>query len=71
MIDLETRDRHDSFGNCEDLLSLEAKQKLDNGEYYRASGDCKCSCGISYYKHPPVMGALWLRELCNGDFVKL
>lgn len=50
------------------------------GEFYRAGGDCLCDkCGKKFYDHEPYMPSAktttgnyaWLRELCNGDLVKL
>lgn len=46
-------------------------------EFYRASGDCLCPvCQKPYRKHPwhPCTGydgEPFLRQLCNGDVVKL
>ena len=72
MLDPDIRDKHDEWGNCEELLSVDDKKILDNGTWYRSSGDCVCKdCNKKYYDHPLVLGALWLSKLCNGNLVKL
>ncbi|MGJ4945039.1 hypothetical protein ACQR1W_31050 [Bradyrhizobium sp. HKCCYLS1011] len=47
--------------------------RLEEGDFYRASGGCICeTCGKLYYDHP-YFAEEWafLTILCNGDFVKL
>lgn len=63
--------QHDGNGNADHLLSDDDRVKLDECQWYRAGGDCVCECGKVYYDHPPVLGALWLQRLCNGDLVHL
>jgi hypothetical protein len=63
---------HDDMGNCDDFLAPEDEAVLDAGTWFRASGDCECAvCAQSYWKHPQVLGALWLHRLCDGELVKL
>jgi len=46
-------------------------KRVDEGDWYRASGDCVCeACGFPYYDHQPVTGFRWLLKLCNGDLIK-
>jgi len=71
-IPLELRNRHNEWGNCPELLAPEDKAKLDTGEWRRAAGSCMCpDCGRPYYDHPPVLGALYMTRLCNGNLIKL
>ena len=47
------------------------EKRVDEGDWYRASGDCICDvCGFPYYDHQPVTGFRWLLKLCNGDLIK-
>ena len=64
--------KHDEFGNCTELRKPEHHAKIEACDTYRAGGDMVCDkCGKIYYDHPYVLGALWLKELCNGDLVHL
>lgn len=54
----------------EDIMSI-IKERIGNGDWYRAAGDCICSCGKHYSRHQNVEGAEWLTILCNGHLVKL
>lgn len=62
---------------AEEELTEEESERLRAS--YRASGDVICeTCGQKYYQHPPYIpsgktnqGVPWLRELCNGNLVKL
>lgn len=64
--------QHDHFGNADHLLSEGDRAILDECLWYRAGGDVICEdCQKPYYDHPPVIGALWLQRLCNGDLVHL
>jgi len=64
--------RHDDMGNCVELRSPEHNTAIESGDIYRVSGACICVvCGKDYYSHQPVLGALWLTRLCNGQLVKL
>jgi len=72
MIPWELRHQHDEWGNNSDLLSKEDKEILETGEWIRASGDVICeTCGEKYWRHPQVIGALWLIRICDGLLVKL
>jgi len=72
MIPFDLRMRHDAYGNAADLLSAEDASRLKDGRWRRASGDVICeSCGMLYYDHPLVIGALWLHRICDGDLVHL
>lgn len=72
MIPFDLRVQHDNLGNADHLLADEDRQKIEDGTWYRASGDCVCdACGKTYYDHPPVIGALSLTRLCDGDLVHL
>lgn len=61
-----------------DQLTEEQELRIEN--FYRAGGECICEkCGEEYYSHPHYEPSAlttqerypWLRELCNGDLVKL
>lgn len=68
-ITLEERHLHDDLGNCDRLLDPRHKALIEAGQYRRAGGDTVCSvCGVTYYSHPTVVGALWLKAGC-GDFL--
>lgn len=47
------------------------KKKVDEGDWYRAAGDCLCPCGKEYSRHKNIPGFEWLTILCNGHLVKL
>lgn len=71
-ITLEQRQRHDAHGNAPELLSEKDAEKIEEGNYSRASGLCTCSkCGTLFADHFPVIGALWLTRLCDGRLVHL
>lgn len=71
-VSLEVLRLHDDFGNCPDLLAPEDEVRLEAGTWFRASGNCICAdCALPYWKHPQVLGALWLHRVCDGDLVKL
>lgn len=55
------------------IATQEQIDKMDNGEMYRASGDCICEkCGKLYYDHDYFAEPYeFLNILCNGDLVKL
>jgi hypothetical protein len=64
--------QHDDLGNCPALLDPRHKALLDNGKMKRVGGGAECPiCGKLYLKHPSVVGALWLREGCDGFLLKL
>lgn len=72
MIPYDLRQQHDEWGNAEHLLSPLDAGKLRDNDWRRVSGDCVCGvCGKLYYDHPPVLGALWLNRICDGNLVKL
>lgn len=72
MIAYDLRQRHDEWGNAPDLLAPEDRNAIDLGVWYRAGLETLCeTCGRPYWKHPEVIGALWLRRLCNNTLVKL
>lgn len=63
---------YDSFGNAPHLLNEHDRGVIEEGAYFRASGDMACSvCGQPYRLHPPVQGALWLTRGCerNGQLL--
>lgn len=71
-ISYEQYKEHDDSGNAPHLLSDNDKLKLDSGAVQRVGGGCICSiCSKEYYDHPPVLGALWCRRLCDNRLVKL
>ena len=55
------------------IPTQEQLDKMDNGEVYRASGNCVCDiCGKLYYDHDYFAEPYeFLNILCNGDLVKL
>lgn len=64
--------QHDAMGNAPHLMPEEERRRVfDEGDYHRTAGGCFCSCNRLYYDHSPVLGALWLTRLCDGQFVKL
>lgn len=64
--------QHDNFGNAPHLLAEDDARKIENNEYRRASGEVICEfCGKPYWKHPLVLGALWLNKVCGDDLVHL
>lgn len=72
MIDRSTGLWHDEWGNNPDLLSPMDQHMLEEGLWSRAHGDCECvDCDKPYWKHPQVLGATWLRRICDGRLVKL
>lgn len=72
MIPYDIRLQHDDMGNAPHLLSAADTERLEAGDYRRASGDVVCeTCGKLYYDHPLLVGALWLNVLCDGDLVHL
>lgn len=64
-----------------DVHRFVAGGKLYAGEVVeikRACGEVKCSCGLSYYNHPPLMTTFnphvdwsWVTVICDGSLVKL
>lgn len=61
-----------------DELTKEEEEKMI--AFRRAEGDCICNiCGKKYYDHKAyelsrktsTYNRPWLKELCNGDLVKL
>lgn len=71
-ISFDLRQQHDSNGNAYHLLSEEDRAKFDAGECRRTDQNCLCEvCGEPWWKHPPVIGALWLTKACNGEHLKL
>jgi hypothetical protein len=68
----EVRDAHDEWGNAAHLLAERDRERLDTGDWRRASGDTLCEgCDRTYYDHANVVGALWLHRLCDDTLVKL
>lgn len=62
---------YDSFGNSWELLAQADRIKINNG-IPRAGGGVICEhCGVAYYRHPPVQGALWATRTCRAGIVKL
>lgn len=50
----------------------ETVERIEEGEMYRASGDCVCpTCGKLYYDHAHLTDYEWLTILCDGSLVKL
>lgn len=63
---------HDSYGNAPELLDAVDSQRLWIGAWSRASDEVICTtCSEPYWKHPKVLGALWLRRICGDHLVKL
>lgn len=59
--------QHDDYGNAPHLLSPEDKEIIESGTFRRVGGDAECPiCHKPNYKHPQVLGALWLRRGCEG-----
>jgi hypothetical protein len=60
-----------------EALTVEEEHRILHS--YRSSGELVCEmCKKTYYKHKEYKpsgktndGVPWLRELCNGDLVKL
>ena len=72
MLDPKIRNRHDDWGNCAELLTPEDAERIEEGDWMRAGGECLCGiCGKQFNDHGPVLGALWLTRLCDGELVKL
>ena len=62
------RDLHDANGNNSDLLDPAIEERMNNGEIQRASGEAICEkCGLNYYQHPRILGALYLTLGCNNE----
>lgn len=60
---------YDEMGNAPQLLARCDEDVMPR--INRASGDVVCAvCGVKYYNHPPVQGALWATRTCEG-IVKL
>lgn len=62
------------------FVAIQIDYHLKPVDFYRASGECLCECGLPYRKHPydgPFSSQMgfeshqWLHRLCNGDLVKL
>lgn len=55
------------------IPTSEELDKINNHDWYRASGDCICDiCGKLYYDHSYFVEPYeWLNIICNGDMVKL
>jgi hypothetical protein len=63
---------HDALGNAPELMPEDERVRVfDHGDWKRVGGGIRCTCDRLYYDHEPVLGALWLTRLCNGQFVKL
>ncbi|AXQ69681.1 hypothetical protein HOU03_gp099 [Caulobacter phage CcrSC] len=72
MIDYDLRQQHDEWGNNPALLSAEDRSAIDLGAWKRAGHETLCeTCDRPYWKHPEVIGALWLHRLCDNTLVKL
>lgn len=72
MIDPYLLELHDENGNAPDLLSGEDRKMIRFSAWSRASGETIChECGQPFWKHPNVIGALWLRRICGNWLVKL
>lgn|GEM_PF-4255813 len=74
MIDPRFRRQHDDMGNAPHLMTPLNRERVfgESQDWMRAAGACLCGvCGKQYNDHPSVLGALWLTELCDGEFVKL
>lgn len=51
---------------------VDGNKECSINEFQRASGLCICDqCGKNYFSHKPHRDWPWLRELCNGELVKL
>ncbi len=63
------------FGPDDKIHVCAVKPLADPVSFVRAAGECVCSCGKTYYKHPmagPLFeGHRWLHRLCDGSLVKL
>lgn len=71
-ITLDERRLHDDLGNCEELLDPSHKAMIDAGKYRRVGGGSSCTvCGVTYFSHPTVVGALWLKAGCSDFLLKL
>ncbi len=47
-------------------------KRLDDGNWFRAGGDCICqTCGKKYYDHPQLITQSWINKLCDESLVKL
>jgi hypothetical protein len=71
----DLRKQHDELGNAPHLMTEQMRERVF-GERpdieRRTSGDTVCAvCGKLLYDHPPVVGALWLTEVCGDRIVKL
>lgn len=63
---------YDQHGNAPDLLSPKDAAALEDNDWKRADGNAICwICNSTYYLHPRVQGALWLRRTCDQGLVKL
>lgn len=72
MIDWEVRQQHDEWGNSSAHLSSEDRAAIDLGVWKRAGHETLCeACNLPFWKHPRVLGALWLTRLCGNILVKL
>lgn len=72
MIDPAIRRQYDDWGNADHLLSEPDRVRLDEGDWFRAAGECLCPiCQRPYWRHPLVVGALWLHRLCTNELVHL
>jgi hypothetical protein len=71
-ITLDERRLHDDLGNCAALLDPIHNAMIEAGKYRRVGGGSLCSvCGETYYSHPTVVGALWLKAGCDDSLLKL
>lgn len=66
------RPGYDDWGNADHLLADADRTALQEGAWTRASGECLCPiCAKEYWRHPSVVGCLWLHRICTGWLVKL
>jgi len=53
-------------------LNNQIIKRVDEGDYFRADGECECPiCKMPYKRHRVLEGYEWLNILCNGWLVKL
>lgn len=56
----------------EEMCNAAAKHVPAPEVWHRADGNMKCKvCERFYYDHPQAIPHIWLRVLCDGQFVKL
>jgi hypothetical protein len=70
-------DNHLPFSEVADIIERtifckDFKKRTDEGDWFRADGDCLCpTCNQPYKLHPNAHGYPWLNTICNGWLVKL